>query len=226
MKSMVLDLVASCENRIAVVEELVTGTHGTVATLDASLGDLVDERARLETSLRELLVRNCSLRRKDFKVLMDRVIADATERKRQLEEERRLVGEEFRGYLDEQKQLVSCLRQQLGDFSYEQDDKEALEVTVARIKAVHQQRGQQVFARLRDFQIRLEAFQREQEAMNRELARLVARGETLQLEDLRQLQANKAGQERETERQLRRQEVERLLSHFKEERQAAKYQRR
>jgi len=52
----------------------------------------------------------------------------------------------------------------------------------------------------------------------------VERGESLRLEDLRQLEAAEAGQERRAERELRRQEVERLLAHFKERRQGVSRQ--
>jgi hypothetical protein len=47
----------------------------------------------------------------------------------------------------------------------------------------------------------------------------VERGESLKLEDLRQLEAAKAGQERRAEKELRQEDVERLLAHFKEQRQ-------
>lgn len=219
MKELVLDLVAACENRVTMIEELVTGAHYATATVDVSLAQIVDERVRLEASLQDLLAKNCSLRRKDFNLLMERILAETEKRKRELEEERRLVSDELKGYLDEQKQLVTSLRQQLIDFSIEKGGKEALETTIARIKASYQQEGQQVFSLLRGFQLRLKAFQRNQEEMNHVLERLVERGESLRLEDLRQLEAARAGQERRSERELRRQEVEKLLAHFKEQRQ-------
>jgi regulator of replication initiation timing len=150
---------------------------------------------------------------------MEKIIAESERRKGELEEERRLVRDELKGYLDEQKQLVVCLRQQLDNFNYEKGDKNALETTIARIKTSYRQKGQQVFNLLRGFQLRLKAFQKEQEELNHELKRLVERGEVLRLEDLRQLGATKAGQERRIERELRRQEVERLLARFKEQRQ-------
>ena len=80
-------------------------------------------------------------------------------------------------------------------------------------------RGSSLFAMLRDFQLRLEDFQKEQEEINHKLQRLVDRGESLSLEDLRQLEAAKALQEEELDRELRREEVDRLLSHFRQQRQ-------
>jgi hypothetical protein len=72
---------------------------------------------------------------------------------------------------------------------------------------------------LRDFQLHLEVFQKEQEEINRTLQRLVDRGESLSLENLRQLEADKAYQDRKANRELRREEVDRLLSHFRQQRQ-------
>ncbi|MDP2730148.1 MAG: hypothetical protein Q8O55_06680, partial [Dehalococcoidales bacterium] len=110
---------------------------------------------------------------------------------------------------------VTSLRQQLVDFAGQKAGRDALGATMTLIQAAYQGRGREMFATLRNFQLRLESFQAEQEEMNHKLQRLVERGESLRLEDLRQLEATKTGQERRAERELRRQEVERLLAHFK-----------
>ncbi len=219
MNELVLDLITCYENRISMVEELTSGHYNATATLDASLAAVVEERVRLKTSLQEILASNCSLRRKDFNTLIERIASESERMKRELEEERECVGEELKGYLDEQKQLVSSLRQQLVDFTYEKGEKDALEATMAKFKAAYQSRGQQVFAMLRDFQLRLESFRREEEEISHKLQRLVEKGESLRIEDLRQLEAAEAGQERRAERELRRQEVGRVLARFKQQRQ-------
>jgi regulator of replication initiation timing len=226
MKELVLDLVASCENRISMVEELITGSYYTTASLDESLAEVAKKRAGLKTSLQEILAGNCSLRRKDFNTLMERIVSDSGRGKRELEEERKHVREELKGYLDEQKQLVASLRQQLVDFTYEKEDEDALKATIAKMKVAYQHKGQKVFGLLRDLQLHLETFRREQEEINCKLQRLVERGESLKLEDLRQLEVAKASQERRAERELRRQEVERLLAHFKGQRQGGSHHRR
>jgi len=224
MNELVLDIVACYENRISMVEELVSGEYYTTTTLDASLAAVAEERAKLKTSLQDILAGNCSLRRKDFSTLMERITSEFEKSKSELEEEREYVREGLKRYLDEQKQLVTSLRQQLVDFTDEKADKRALEITIAKIKAAYQHRGEQVFALLRDFQVCLESFRMEQEEINHKLLRLVERGESLRLEDMRQLEATKTGQERRAERELRQQEVERLLAHFKERRQGGSRQ--
>ena len=84
MKNLVLDLVASCENRISTVEELVTGAYYATATLDASLAEVGEQGARLKASLQEILAKNCSLRRKNFNALMERIISESETRKKEL----------------------------------------------------------------------------------------------------------------------------------------------
>ena len=224
MNELVLDIVTCYESRISMVEELVTGEYYTTTTLDASLAAVAEERARLKTSLQEILARNCSLRRKDFRTLMERITSEFERSKSELEAERGYAREGLKRYLDEQKQSVTSLRQQLVDFASEKVARDALGATMAVIKAAYQERGQEMFVTLRNFQLRLESFQAEQEEINHKLQRLVERGESLRLEDLRQLKATKAGQERRAERGLRRQEVEGLLAHFKQQRQESSHQ--
>jgi len=223
MNELVLDIVTCYENRISMVEELVTGEYYTTTTLDASLAAVSAERARLKTSLQEILARNCSLRRKDFSTLMERITSEFESSRRELAEEREYAREGLKRYLDEQKQSVTSLRQQLVDFACEKAGRDALGATMTMIKAAYQERGQEMFATLRNFQLRLESFQAEQEEMNHKLQRFVDRGESLRIEDLRQLAAAKARQkgtrDRKAEGELRREDVERLLAHFRQQRQ-------
>ena len=218
MSELVLDIVSSYENRISMVEELVNGKYYATAAFEASLAAVVEERTRLKASLQEILSKNCSLRKKDFGSLTESIISDAEIKKRGLEEEHKRVREELKGYLDDQKQLVTSLRQQVVDFSCAKIDKDALETTLAKTKALSQEKGQEVLAALRDFQIRIESFRIEQGEINCKLKSLVEKGKSLRLEDLKQLEAAGASQERKAERKLRRADVERLLTHFNQQR--------
>jgi regulator of replication initiation timing len=226
MSELVLDIVTSYENRISMVEELVSGKYYATAAFEASLAAVVDERAMLKASLQEMLSKNCSLRKKDFGSLTESTISDAGIKKRELEEEHKRVAEELKEFLDDQKQLIISLRQQLVDFSCKKIDKDALETTMATIKAEYQHRSERVFAMLRDFQIRLESFQREQGELNCKLKSLVEKGESLRLEDLRQLESIKAQEGRKANRELRRADVDRLLAHFNQQRKESSSQGR
>ena len=100
----------------------------------------------------------------------------------------------------------------------EKIDKGCLDTIIDNIKATYEDKGQRLFSILRNFQLRLEVFQKEQAEINHKLQRLMNRGESLSLEDLRQLEATKACQDRKVNRELRREEVDRLLSHFRQQR--------
>jgi hypothetical protein len=214
----VLELITSYENRIATVEELMTTAYQATVTSGGSFDILDGERERLKTGLQKTLARNCSLRKKDFNRLLERVLSDSNKNREAIEQERSRVREKVKEYLDEQKQLANYLRQQLVELTQEKKDKACLDAIIGNVKATYEDKGQRLFAMLQDFRLHLEDFQREQEEINRKLQRLVDRGEFLSLEDLRQLEAAKARQERKADRELRREEVDGLLSHFRQQR--------
>jgi vacuolar-type H+-ATPase subunit H len=214
----VLELITSYESRIATVEELMTTAYQATVTSGGSFDILDEERERLKTGLQKTLARNCSLRKKDFNRLLARVLSDSNKNREAIEEERSRVSEKVQEYLDEQKQLANSLRQQVVELARDKTDKNSLDTIIDNIKATYEDKGQRLFSILRNFQLRLEVFQKEQAEINHKLQRLMDRGESLSLEDLRQLEATKAHQDRKTDRELRREEVDRLLSHFRQQR--------
>ena len=115
--------------------------------------------------------------------------------------------------------MACSLREQLLIFTQEKANNDSLGSIINNFKTVYQDKGRQVFTLLRNFQLHLEIFHREQEEINHKLQRLVNRGESLTIEDLRQLETAKAHRERKAERELRREDVERLLAHFRKQRQ-------
>jgi len=218
MNGLVLELISSYEKRLALMEELIANACYVRAASDAGLAELQNERGSLKTSLRELLANNCSLRRKDFDGLLEKILADSERTGEEIEEEQKRVREGLKGYLKEQKRLAAYLRAQLEKLAQGEAEWDGLAAAVAGLKAACQDRGDQVLSMLRSFQLRLEAFRKEEEGINRTLERLVEKGESLVTEDLRQLEAAKARQERTVERRLRQDEVQRLLAHFRRER--------
>jgi len=215
----VLELITSYESRIATVEELMTTAYQATVTSGGSFDILNEERERLKTGLQKTLAKNCSLRKRDFDCLLEQLLYDSNKNRKAIEEERRQVREKVQEYLDEQRQLANSLRQQIVELAKEKTDKGCLDTIICNIKATYEDRGQCLFTILKDFQLRLEAFQKEQAEINHKLQRLMERGGSLSLEDLRQLEATKARQDRKANRELRREEVDRLLSHFRQQRQ-------
>lgn len=215
----VLDLITSYESRIATVEELMTTAYQATATSDGSFDVLNEEREKLRTGLQKTLAKNCFLRRKDFNRLMEKLLSDSNKNKIAIQEEQSQVREKVKEYLNEQKQLSNYLRQQLVELAQEKTDRSSLDVAIGNIKSMYENKGQQLFAILRDFQQRLKVFQEKQKEINHKLQKLADRGESLSLEDLRQLEAAEALQKRAKDRELRREEVDRLLARFRQQRQ-------
>jgi regulator of replication initiation timing len=205
------------------VEELVTTVYHTTATSSESLDKLEKERKELRANLQETLAKNCSLRRKDFNRLMEAILSDSERKRMGIEEERRKVKEKLQEYLNGQKELAASLKKHLIEFTAEKTDKDNLKMIITELEAASQGKGEEVFAMLRTFELHLEAFQREQEEINHKLQRLVDRGKSLRIEELRQLEAAKAREDRKTERELRREGIERLLAHFKQQRQDGRH---
>jgi hypothetical protein len=220
----VLELITSYESRIATVEELMTTAYQATETSGGSFNILDKERERLKTGLQKTLARNCSLRKRDFDCLLEQLLSDSNKNRQAIEEEQSRVRVKVKEYLNEQKQLANFLRQQIVELVKENMEKGCLDAVIGKIKASYEDTGQRLFAMLRDFQQRLKDFQREQEEINRKLQRLVERGESLSLEDLRHFEAEEALQKRTMDRELRRGEVERLLSHFRQQRQETSHQ--
>lgn len=221
MKELVLDFITSYENGISAVAELITTTYQATAAGDASLVEIDRERENLKTGLQEAFARNCSLRRKDFRQLIQGVLGDAERTRIEIEDEQKRVSEKVNEYLKKQQALVTALRQQIVAQAEESTDKNTLDMLISSMKTMYQETGQHLFARLREFQSHLEAFQKEEAELNGKLRRLVARGGSLEIEDLRQLEAVKAHQARKVARELRRWEVEKLLAHFKQNRESS-----
>ena len=166
-----------------------------------------------------MLARNCSLRRKDFDSLMDDVLADSQSQREEIERERARLVDKVQEYLEEQKGLAASLRGQLIEMAPENPDASAIEAAIASIRTAYQGTVQELSGRLRDFQVHLEAFCKEQAEMNGKLNGLVDRGDSLRTEDIRRLEAARTRHSRKTDRELRRERVETLLAHFRQHRE-------
>lgn len=210
MKDLVSDIITSYEHRIVAVESLITNAYETAVDSDDGISQPYETGQKLRDDLRENLVRNCSLRRKDFDNLTSKIFADIDLKKTEIESERRLVKERLRAYLRRQQELVASLKQQLAKSGQEDYSRDNLEAILNNIRTSQKEAGEKTFALLRDFQFRLKIFRQELEGLNDKLQRILERGEILKLEDLRQLQAGLAYERRKTEREVRKSDVERL----------------
>jgi predicted Zn-dependent peptidase len=217
MKDAVLELITSYENTISSVEGLIAAGYSATAS-NGGLDELEEERGKLTKNLQETLARNCSLRRTDFNSLMERMLSTSEQKKIEIENERRLAGDMLRAFLEEQKELTASARERLTQFTQEGGNRHSLEEIIGELKAATQEKGERVFAQLRCFQWRLDVFRREQEEINRNLQRLLDRGTFLKFEDIRHFEAASDRQKRKACTEMRREDVERLLARYSQQR--------
>jgi DNA polymerase III delta prime subunit len=219
MQDMVLDLINSYENRVVTVESLINSAYETTVDSDEGLSLAYETGQKLRAEIREILVRNCSLRRKDFDAFASKVFSSIDTKKIEIENQRKLTREILKAYLGRQKELVTSLKEQLAKFSLEGSNRDSLELILSAMKTSQKEEGEQTFALLRDIQFRLKTFRQELADLNSNLQRILKRGELLKLEDLRQLQSAQAHERRNAEKEVRKEDVSRLLAHFNRERQ-------
>jgi hypothetical protein len=220
MKDLVLNLLISYAHSVSAAENLINNVYEITVDSGAGLSKAREEGERLRANLRETLARNCSLRRTDFDILVARVFSDIERKKTEIEKEQKQVRERVKAYLGKQKELATSLKEQVAKFA-EDSGKENLEAMLNDIKASFKEEGEKIFAALRDFQLHLETFCHEQGVLNDKLRRLVNRGKFLTIDDLRQLEAAKDREQRKADRKARREDIERLLARFRQERQGA-----
>jgi len=218
MKNAILELIDSYQNTISSVEGLISASNAATDASNDGLDRLAEERDKLTTNLQEALARNCSLRRKDFNRLMERILSASERKRKEIENERRLAGDILAKYLEEQKRLTASIKEHFVQFTQEDDNRDELEALVSEIKAATQEKGERVFVQLRFFQRRLDTFRQEQEEINYNMQRLLNRGKYLKLEDLRHIDAARERQDRKAQMEHRREDVIRLLAQYSQQR--------
>jgi hypothetical protein len=216
MLEMVLDLINSYEHRVTTVESLI---NNAFESGDEGLSGEYQRVQKLKENLRETLVRNCSLRRKDFEACTAMVFNRIERKKADIENERKQIRELLKAYLDRQKVLIMALKEQLTNFRLDGSAKDSLELLLNNIKISQKEEGEQTFALLKDIQLRLKIFRSELADLNSNLERILERGELLKTEDLRQLQSTLEIERRKAERIARKEDVGRLLEQFSRKRQ-------
>ena len=214
----IIELINSYESRIATVEELMTKAYQATVAPQGSLDLLDEKREQLKADLQKNMAGHCSLSKKDFDGLLERVLAGSNQKREAIDNERRRVREQVMKYLNEHKQLADYLRRRLAGPAGENTDNVTLNTMIAIIRTRYEDTGQRLFAALSEFQSHLEAFRREQAEINTRMQRLADRGESLTVEDLRQLEAAPAELEMKADRGPRREEVDRLLANFRQQR--------
>lgn len=214
IREMILDLSSSYENGVATVEALVGAAYRAVRESNGSFSKVLRERESISARLQEILARNCSLRKKDFDTIMKGIVCELEGKKAQLEKDEGQIEQELESYLAREKQRIALLREKLKGT----DGIEGIERALRDIKVGQENEAESILLMLRQFRLKLEAFTRKHDQLNRKLQKLLEKGELLRIEDIRRLNFMEARCKRQILRRARREEVERLLVKFGRER--------
>ena len=156
------EVIASYEARVSSVEQIIESTHELLETYRS-------QREAMRVQLKETLARAASLRKRDFDVMMNGILAHQQEREKR-------VKDSMREYLQEQRALAGTLRETLA--KSEAGRIGSVKELLAEITARREEREQEVRSRLAEFQ-------REQEEMARALGRFLSNGASLKVKEFR-----------------------------------------
>ncbi|MBI5182918.1 MAG: hypothetical protein HY999_00950 [Nitrospinae bacterium] len=177
MKDIVEDMISSYDMRIQSIGAIFDTTYQLLEGLQDSFLDTKQEQERINAELRENLAKNGSLRRKDFDNMMQGILLTQEERERE-------VRNLLKTYLNEQKKMIHALRENLAKI------KDAIaKGDIQRVKDFRGMIIEKIFAkpeeRKEDLTSNLKRFQREQKALSKRLKRLLAKGDELQIKDIK-----------------------------------------
>ena len=156
------EVIASYEARVSSVEQIIESTHELLETYRS-------QREAMRAQLKETLARAASLRKRDFDVMMNGILAHQQEREKR-------VKDSMREYLQEQRALAGTLREALA--KSEAGRIGSVKELLAEITARREEREQEVRSRLAEFQ-------REQEEMARSLQALLSNGGAIKVKEFK-----------------------------------------
>ncbi len=188
MDRYVFDLISSYERRLNELGSVVTSASRTAECCEDAISQSRELAAVLRNNLKNTLARNCSLRCRDFDRFMAGVFARIETRQRELERDRSDIKTRLADYIAGQKAAAAALREELAVLDSDLSS-ERLPGLLAGLKSAYRDEGEQTLARLRDFELRVEAFRLEQSLLREQLSRLLERADSVNMEDLKRLRA-------------------------------------
>lgn len=204
-------VISSCETRIQSFESLLDTIHQILEGFQNSFLDTKQEQENINAQLRENLAQNNSLRKKDFDQMMQGILLTQDERERAV---RNLLNI----YLNEQKQMVHTLRDNLTKVknALANGEIEKIEEFQAGIKEMltRQEKGRE------EVTSNLKEFQKEQHQMLTRVKTLLKKGRELRINDLKEIlmEFEIQHKERMSRQQERKEEVRSMLENFKQQR--------
>jgi len=205
------EIIYSYEERLQSISIIIDNTQTVLGEFQESISNTNQEKETLKIQLRDTLARNESLRKKDFDVMMNAILISQDDREREV---RSLLN----NYLMEQREVARQLKENLGSF------KDALNKNnIGRIKEFHgmlQDILKKQEERKTEVTAKLKAFQKEQGELSLTLGELLSKGRDLRTKDLKTMlkQFEAQSRERAAQQQERKEDVQKMLSTFREKR--------
>ena len=216
LKDVVEDVVSSYEKRIQSIGSVFDVDTARLIFGDSqgSLIDTREKRGEINTQLRDILARKEHLRKKDFDNMMQGTLSVQDQREKEV---RGLLNT----YLNEQKEMAQVLRENLEKFRNSLAGGEVgrvkeFQAIIKEVLSKQEKRKEEITFKLKDFQ-------KEQQEMAKRLKELLAKGRELRIKDFKSMlkEFNVQRDKRLVLQKGRKQEVAKMLSGFREERQRA-----
>jgi bacterioferritin (cytochrome b1) len=201
-------IISSYEEKLEGIGFIIDNTQMVLGEFQESVSDGKEEKEALNVRLRETLARNESLRKKDFDVMMNTILASQDDRERN-------VRKLFQNYLAEQREMAKHLKENLGTFK-DGPNKDNIGIInefhemLKDILKKQDERKAEVAAKLR-------IFQKEQRELSRSLGELLSKGRELRIRDLKTMlrQFEARSRERAARQRERKEGVQKMLSAFR-----------
>lgn len=214
----IVELLDTHASNIRAVGESISTAYEVLAHGEEDEQKLHYEIDELKVKLEDLAARGCNFRRKDFNVLMRKVLMEIEKSKEELFLKREEVKNFISDYVRFQQEFIKSLKEKIIKHSIGEISSSELELFANEMKVVCEKREVDAYRLLTSYQQNLHLYITRLKSLSNKLRRLVNRGESLRAEDLRLLEANMDKKRRATEKLLRQEDVRRMLRTFKRQR--------
>ena len=181
-KDLVLGLLDSYEAKMERIRALIDIAYRSVRDASTGLSHASQEREEIASRLKQVLAKNCSLRKIDFDCMMSQVVLLLENKKARLEAEQAEVAKALASYLSHEQTTLSCMREKV-QAAGEKD----LQTVLKGIRGDMEDEEAHVVGIFLDLEQRLRSFNGAQKDLNQRLRDLLDRGDLLKTEDVRNL---------------------------------------
>lgn len=182
IKQLIVELLDSYESKVESIRFLIDTAYRAVRDANTDLTAAFREREEVSTRLKEILAKNCSLRKKDFDAMMDDVMQLLESKRVELEIEQKRLEEILKDYLSRERVRLALMRNKV----LEADEKNLYPV-LKEIRDEMENEADCILGTFMDMEQRLRTFNKAIKGLNQKLKNLLKKGELLRTEDVKNL---------------------------------------